>query len=227
MNFGEIEKIINYKFKNRKIVERAFTHSSYANQYNTESNERMEFLGDAVLQMIVTDYIYDHCPQDEGYMSRVRANTVSSDSLARVTLELNLDDYLMLGDNVVNNMANLHHKIWANLYESLLCAIYQDGGYREAQRFVFAHLAEQIDDAIRGDFFDNAKTELQEYCQKNKIDLDYRLVLRKGPVHNPLFTYDIFLNGEKITNGSGYSKIAAQTDAAQKALEIIKNRGNK
>lgn len=224
-DLSKVEEILNYSFKNKKLLYKAFTHSSYANQHGLENNERMEFLGDAVLQMIVTDYIYDNCPQDEGFMSRVRANTVSSDSLSQVTLLLNLDDYLLLGETVINNKDNLHNKIWANLYESVLCAIYQDGGYAEAKKFVFAHLQDQIDNAIRGNFYDNAKTELQEYCQKRKIEVIYKQRRREGPDHNPLFIYSVLLDGHELAQGKGYSKIAAQTQAAQIALETL--RGTK
>lgn len=223
-NIKKIEKILNYRFKDASILEKALTHASYANEQNCASNERMEFLGDAVLQIIVSDYIFFKSDKDEGVLSKIRSNAVSSDSLSRVSLSLGLDKFLLLGESQRRNMNNLHFKTYANLYEALLCAIYLDGGLDKAKEFVLATLKEVLDEGLCGNFYDSPKTELQEYCQKYKIILKYKLVGKKGPDHNPQFIYAVLLDDKVYGEGQGQSKLTAQTDAAVKALDIIYKR---
>ncbi|MDD3831276.1 MAG: ribonuclease III [Clostridia bacterium] len=220
-DFTAIQYIIHYNFNNKNHLERAFIHSSYANQEGIASNERMEFFGDAILQLVVSEYIFMHSKDDEGVLSRIRANTVSADSLSNAVNRLGLNRYLVLGDSQMHAGASLHYKVYANLYESILCAIYLDGGLDSATGFIMRTLKEQLDMAIMGDFFDSPKTRLQEYCQKLHIKLDYVEVGRSGPDHNPTFTYLLLMNGREVTRGTGNSKATAQTMAANKALQVI------
>ncbi len=224
INIKKIEKIINYHFTDSSLLQRAFTHSSYANEQNCVSNERMEFLGDAVLQIIVSDYIFSKSDKDEGVLSKIRSNAVSSDSLSKITLSLGLEKYLLLGESQKRNMNNLHFKTYANLYEAVLCAIYIDGGLDKAKDFVLSTLKEVLKEGLNGNFYDSPKTELQEYCQKYKIILRYKLVGKSGPDHNPQFIYAVLLDDKVYGEGMGQSKLTAQTEAAVKALEVIYKR---
>ncbi|MEG1527791.1 MAG: ribonuclease III [Clostridia bacterium] len=222
-----LQTILGYNFSNVDLLIKALTHSSYANQHNLTSNERMEFLGDAVLQIIVSKYIYDHSKQDEGELSKIRSSIVSAETLSAVARSLKLQEYLYLGDSQLMLRDTLHLKIYANLYESILCGIYLDGGYINAQQFVLNTLSNQLDQSISGNFYSNPKTMLQEYCQKNKISIKYKQAFKRGPDHNPEFCYELYLDGVLVSSGLGGSKLIAQTVSASNALEIISKKEQK
>lgn len=209
----EIEQKLNYVFRDKKLLEQAFTHSSFANAENAADNERMEFLGDAVLEYLASKYLYAHHARcNEGELSAMRAKLVSSDGLYPVVDKLGLLKYLRILSG------ELSHKTEANLYEAVLCAIYLDGGMDRAEKFFLQSMNEELAN-ISDSFKKDAKTLLQEYCQKNKLSLNYKLVSRDGPDNKPHFRYELYVNERMEAVGTGSSKKAAEQDAANKLVE--------
>lgn len=214
----EIESKLQYTFSNKKLLEQAFTHSSYGNQLNLADNERMEFLGDAILDYIVSEYLFASFESSaEGNLSAMRANLVSAESLFKIVDRLGLIQYLQV---VIGSGANseLSHKIAANLFEAVLCAIYLDGGLPCARQFVLCSMGDSLRNASET-LKKDAKTLLQEYCQKNKYSLEYRSVGRSGPDNKPTFRYALYVNGKAVSEGVGASKKAAEQDAASKIVK--------
>ncbi len=212
LNVSEIEQRLHYTFKNKQLLAQAFTHSSYANIENVEDNERMEFFGDAILEYLSSDYLYTRFSQcSEGELSAMRARLVSAESLFPVVERLGLTSYL----RTINK--ELSHKTVANIYESVLCAIYIDGGMAKAKKFFLYSLKRELTDCI-GALNKDAKTRLQEYCQKNKLSLSYKYVGRDGPDNKPVFCYELYVNGQKQSEGKGSSKKAAEQAAANKLV---------
>lgn len=219
----EIEKKINYKFKDPSLLEEAFTHSSYANEKHIRSNEQMEFLGDAVLGLIVSKYLFDHFRDiNEGVYSQAKALTVSTNSLSQASNGLGLPQYLMLGQSQINSNVMSYNKIDANLFEAVLCAIYLDGGMCPAMHFVLDNLEYDLQEALTDGNVLNAKSALQEYAHKAKLRLDYEFISQSGPDHNPVFTYQVVLSGKKYAKGKGNSKNTAQMQAAEKTLPMLR-----
>lgn len=220
---SEVEEKINYKFKNPDFLIEAFTHSSYANERHVRSNEQMEFLGDAVLGLIVSKYLFDHYRnQNEGIYSQAKAMTVSTNSLSQAACELGLPEYLILGQSQKNSNIMSFNKIDANLFEAVLCAIYLDGGMCPATRFVLDNLEDDLQEALTDGNVLNAKSALQEYAHKAKNKLEYEFISQTGPDHNPVFTYQVVLGGRKYAKGRGNTKTMAQMEAAEKTLPMLK-----
>lgn len=218
----QIEDKIKYVFSDKDLLTEAFTHSSYANEKKIRSNEQMEFLGDAVLDLIVSRYLFDHYRnEDEGVYSQARAFTVSTTSLAKATNELGLNKYLLLGVSQKNSKITSHNKIDANLFEAVLCAIYLDGGMFPATKFVLDNLLDEIEVALQQRSSINSKSALQEYAHKHKLDLEYHFVSQSGPDHNPTFNYQVTLGEKSFPVGSGNNKTTAQSHAAKIAFDII------
>lgn len=210
----EIEQKLGYIFCNKDLLFQAFTHSSFANVENVSDNERMEFFGDAILEFISSEYLYNrYTNSSEGELSAMRAKIVSADGLAPAVDRLGLVQYLRIS----NSEGEISRKTKANLFEAVLCAIYLDGGIEQAKIFFekalkpYLSIAELI-------FQKDAKTRLQEYCQKHKLDLEYRIVKRSGPDNNPSFTCELYVNGAYKSTGFGSCKKAAERDAANKIV---------
>ncbi|MCH5157000.1 MAG: ribonuclease III [Clostridiales bacterium] len=216
--FKEIENRLQYSFGNDKLLEQAFTHSSFGNQESVADNERMEFLGDAILGYLVSEQLFATFNSSaEGALSAMRAKLVSAESLSKIVDKLDLTQYLQI---VSGHGANgeLSHKTQANLYEAILCAIYLDGGIAPAREFVLRTIGENIrtvQDTLKKD----AKTLLQEYCQKHRYTLEYKSVGRSGPDNKPTFKYALYINGKSESVGVGPSKKAAEQDAAGKIVK--------
>ncbi len=209
---NEIEVRLQYVFGNKRLLEQAFTHSSFANVENIPDNERMEFFGDAILEYLSSEYLYNRFPnRNEGELSAMRARLVSADGLYPIVDKLGLIGYLQ----TLN--VELSHKTAANLFEAVLCAIYLDGGIKSARRFFLRTMKDRLQSA---DIFliKDDKTLLQEYCQKNKMSLNYVFVDRDGPDNKPTFRYEIYINGKKEAEGIGPSKKAAEQAAANKLV---------
>ena len=217
----EIERKLQYAFNNKALLEQAFTHSSYANLQNVEDNERMEFFGDAILDYITSEQLFAAFKDNnEGDLSAMRARLVSAESLSKIVKALGLTQYLQIANGSGAN-SELSHKTEANLYEAILCAIYLDGGVCCAKQFVLRTMGDSLksaNDTLQKD----AKTLLQEYCQKHKYTLEYKFVARSGPDNKPTFEYAIYINGKIESVGVGASKKVAEQDAASK---IVKERG--
>ncbi len=220
----QLENNLGYTFKNRDILRNALTHSSFANESHgkAESNERLEFLGDSVLSVIVTDYIYKNFSSlPEGELTKLRASLVCEKSLCEFSRELNLGDFLRMGRGEIQNKGNERPSILADAFEAVLAAMYLDGGMEIARkhvmRFVLPEL-ENRDDEVFKDY----KTCLQEVVQRNPEErLSYILIAESGPDHNKSFTVEVHLNSNVIGTGSGSSKKRAEQDAARQALDLM------
>ncbi|MCH5153491.1 MAG: ribonuclease III [Clostridiales bacterium] len=214
----EIERKLQYTFNNKALLEQAFTHSSYANQENVADNERMEFFGDAILGYITSEQLFERFQSSsEGELSAMRARLVSAESLSRIVDKLDLVQYLQMVNGSGPN-SELSHKTEANLFEAVLCAIFLDGGETSAREFVLRTLGDSLNsaaDTLKKD----AKTLLQEHCQKHRYSLEYKSVGRSGPDNKPTFRYALYINGKVESVGVGASKKAAEQDAASKIVK--------
>lgn len=209
-----IEQIIGYTYKDKKLCQLAFTHPSYANEHKTASNQRLEFLGDAVLELIVTDKLYQTYSGDEGKLTKYRAALVSEASLAFITEQLGLDKHLLLGKGEAKN-ATESSGVKCDLFEAVVGSIYLDGGYKPAQEFVLSVLGEAIK-TIASSTDNNYKSALQEKLVGAKIV--YRTT-KHGEAHNPHYVCVVYVNDVICGKGEGGNKKQAEQQAAKEAFE--------
>lgn len=217
-----LEKSIGYTFKNKKYLDIALTHSSYANEVKKgqTSNERQEFLGDAVLSIIVSDYLFHTCHLAEGELTKLRASMVCEKSLCGFAQKLELGKFLKLGRGEEMMGGRERPSILADAFEALLAAIYLDGGTEPAQQFVLHFVTEALNS--RQASFTDYKTMLQEITQKNPEErLTYVLVDESGPDHEKSFVVEVHLNSNVIGKGVGGSKKGAEQAAAKEALKLM------
>ncbi|MBR6510255.1 MAG: ribonuclease III [Clostridia bacterium] len=220
----EFEKKLGYTFKNPNLLLNALTHSSYANETRNgiSSNERLEFLGDSVLSVIVSDYIFKEFSKiPEGELTKLRASLVCEKSLCGFSRELNLGKYLKLGKGEDKGGGRERDSILADAFEAVLAAIYLDGGMEEARRHVMRFILpelEQTDDEVFKDY----KTALQEIIQRNPEEsVTYTLKGESGPDHDKVFEVQVHLNSNVIGEGKGKSKKRAEQMAAKQALTLM------
>ncbi len=220
----EFEKIIGYKFNNIKVLEESLTHSSYSNEdkaYNKVNNERLEFLGDAVLSISVSRYIFDEFPDyPEGDLTKLRAQVVCEDTLSLVAANLNLGKYLLLGKGEESSGGRERKSILADAVEAVIAAIYLDGGYKQAEKFVLSNLTEYIKLAVKGKIITDFKSYLQEYYQSKSQSCRIRYVVTKeeGPDHDKVFHVNVMVNKNVAGKGVGKNKKIAEQNAAKDAL---------
>ncbi len=222
-----LEERLGYRFKNIALLENALTHSSYANEHRwkkLESNERLEFLGDAVLGMVVADHLFRNYPHvPEGELTRLRASLVCEGSLVVVAQGLELGSYLKLGRGEELGGGHTRPSILADAVESVLAAVYLDGGLTAATGIIKKFILEQSIQVSQGTH--DYKTALQELVQrKNGQELSYRLASESGPDHAKQFSMEVLLNGEVVGSGTGHSKKEAEQNAARGALELLQKR---
>ncbi len=218
-----LEERIGYQFKNKKYLRRALTHSSYSNESREkpESNERMEFLGDAVLSLVVSNYIFHRFHLDEGDLTKIRASMVCEKSLFRFAQEVGLGEELLLGRGEEQMGGRTRPSIVSDAFEALIAAIFLDGGLEPAGRFVLRFVREELDTGERSAFVDY-KTMLQEIVQKNPEEkVSYMLVGETGPDHDKHFVVEVRLNSNVIGRGESRSKKGAEQLAAKEALELM------
>lgn len=220
-DLDELQKKLNYRFKDIMHLRLALTHSSYAHECprptKGQYNERIEFLGDAVLELIVSEYLYCNYPdKTEGEMTKTRASLVCEFTLAACAREIQLENYIYLSRGEDMMGGRNRDSILSDAFESVLGAIYLDGGYEPAKAFVQTILLKDIDSK---QLFYDAKTTLQEVVQakKNQV-LSYSIIGEEGPEHNKEFIAQVSINGKVIGNGRGHTKKAAQQHAAYQAL---------
>ncbi len=220
-----LEAKLKYKFKNIELLKNALVHSSYANEVrkNTHSNERLEFLGDSVLSVIVAEHIFNNFPQmPEGELTRLRASLVCEKSLCVFSRELGLGEYLLLGRGEDKNGGRERDSILADAFESVLAAIYLDGGMEEAKNHVLNTVLRDLKNHSEEDAFKDYKTTLQEIIQRNPEEsVSYTLIGEIGPDHNKQFTVAVKLNSNVIGTGTGKSKKQAEQMAARQALKLM------
>lgn len=220
-NISKFEEIINYKFKNKAYILEALTHSSYSNENKSYAfNERLEFLGDSVLGIIVSDFLFKNETElPEGELTKLRANIVCEESLSDVAKHLNLGKHILLGRGEEATGGRDRVSILADAFEAVIAAIYLDGGIEPAKTFVLKNMEEIIEDSIKGRIFRDYKTHLQEVVQsQGESNIVYNLVEEIGPDHNKRFVMEVRLNDESLGKGEGKSKKEAEQSAAKQAL---------
>ena len=223
-NLSLLEEKLGYKFKNIKFLEVGVTHSSFSNETkeHVPYNERQEFLGDAVLSIIVSDYIFENYTKlPEGELTKLRASLVCEKSLCGFANELELGSFLRLGHGEELMGGRERPSILADAFEAMLAAIYLDGGIEPATKVVLGFIKKALEHVENAPFKDY-KTVLQEIIQKNPEErLSYVLVGESGPDHDKRFEVDVMLNSNVIGHGIGKSKKAAEQHAAKEALELM------
>lgn len=214
------EEKIGYEFKDKSYIQTALTHSSFANEHKEFNyNERLEFLGDSVLGLVVSDYLFrarNDLP--EGKLTRLRANVVCEESLSAVARKINLGDHLFLGKGEKASGGSNRDSILADATEAVIAAIYLDGGFDQAKDFILSNLRDTIAKNIDGNIFRDYKTILQEIIQGNNGKISYKLVGESGPDHNKEFEMQVKCGQETIGIGKGKNKKEAEKEAARDAL---------
>ncbi|MBR5535423.1 MAG: ribonuclease III [Clostridia bacterium] len=220
MDIKDFQKSLGYSFKNEELLITALTHTSYAHERHVESYERLEFLGDAVLQMLTSMYIYKtYSDFPEGKMSRMRANIVCEETLSRIAEKLEVGKHARLGKGEELTGGRERASILADMVEAILAAIYLDGGIDKAREVIFDAYGHIIENAAEGRLNRDYKTMLQEKLQKEgSVLIEYLPVKEEGPAHNKVFTMAVSLNNKILGTGSGRTKQEAQQMAAKAAL---------
>lgn len=215
-----LEKEIGYKFKNIELLKNALRHTSYAYEHHVSSNEKLEFLGDSILEFVSSEYMYKkYSNLKEGEMTKVRATVVCEQSLYKIAILHNFSDFLYLGKSEVMTGGNKRPAILADSVEAVIAAIYIDGGLEPAKKFIVDNLKDEIEKATKHVGEKDYKTVLQEELQKNgDVKIQYKIIKEIGPDHNKTFEAEVALNGKVLAKGEGKSKKEAEMQAAKKAL---------
>lgn len=217
------EETIDYNFCKKDTLKQALTHTSYANENNNRpfNNERLEFLGDAVLEVVTSEFLYfNYKDLPEGELTKLRAKIVCESTLAFCSRKLNLGDFLFLGKGEDSTGGRARNSILSDAFEAVIGAIFLDGGIDKAKSFVTAKVLHYVTTRGLENIFTDYKTKLQEIVQKNNNStLEYTIINESGPDHNKQFTVGVFENGNCIGKGLGKSKKIAEQSAAQNAIE--------
>jgi len=229
MSLDILEKNLGYQFKNRRFLLEALTHRSYLNEnqeWRLPHNERLEFLGDAVLELASTEELFLNYQNGEGDLTAFRAALVNADSLAQAAKDLDLNDFLLLSKGEAKETGKARNEILGNTYEAVIGAIYLDGGYQACAEFVSRSLVHRLTEIIKLGLYRDPKSKFQEEAQaKLGITPHYQVLRDWGPDHNKNFLVGVFLSEEKVTEAEGKSKQEAEIKAAEKALEAKKWNG--
>jgi ribonuclease III len=223
-DIAELEKKIKIKFNNPKLLQQAVTHRSYLNEnrgYELDHNERLEFLGDAVLELVVTEYLYNNFPNPEGELTNWRASLVNKDMLASVSRSLEVGDFLLMSRGESKDTGRAREYLLANALEAIIGAIYLDQGYDSPKKFILDNIVVQLERVIREKLYLDPKSLFQEESQdKVGITPNYRVISETGPDHNKKFVVGVYLEEEEVAQGEGASKQEAQRNAAKNGLEV-------
>lgn len=218
-NFSELQQNIEYYFQDPELLKRALTHSSA----ESENNQRLEFLGDAVLELVVSEYLY-HLYQtyEEGMLTKVRAAIVTESALAKAAKLLKLGDYIVFGKGEQKTQGKEKPSILSDAFEAFLGAAYLDGGYELVKNIALKLLGNVIGEALAGKGFTNYKSILQEHFNKNGVlDIKYVIYKEEGPQHDKIFHVKLYKGKNELSTGQGKSKKQAEQDAAREAMEIL------
>lgn len=223
MDFLKIEEKIGFHFNNSELLKQAFTHRSYLNENRKagiEHNERLEFLGDAVLELVTTEYLYKLYPnKNEGDLTALRSALVNTQSISDVAHGLGFNDFLLLSRGEAKDMGRARQYILANTFESVVGAMFLDLGYEAAQTFIHKTLIPTLDKIVEKGLWMDAKSKLQEIVQdKLGVTPRYETVKESGPDHDKTFTVAVFFGDENKAEGSGKSKQEAEQEAARKIM---------
>ncbi len=221
----ELEKCLGYEFKDKSLILEALTHKSCKKAKN---NERLEFLGDAVLDLVVGEYLFKKFPNtDEGKLSKMRASLVNEEGFKKLSLKLNLGKYLFLSTAEDHNKGREKPSLLSNVYESLMGAIYLETGLDKVKEITYKLIEEVYPKIDLKSIFKDYKTTLQEYTQEYfGVIPEYKLISSRGPDHKKEFEMGVFINNKEISRAVGKSKKTAHQKVAQKALNIIKEKKN-
>lgn len=222
----EFEKKIGFEFENKDYLLEALTHRSYLNENDSwilPHNERLEFLGDAVLELIITENLFKKYPDlDEGKLTNIRAALVNYQTLAKVASQIELDAHMFLSKGEAKDTGKAREVILANAFEALLGAMYLDRGYDAVAYFVVERVFVMSDEILENNLYKDAKSFFQEQAQEHlKITPTYSVIKENGPDHKKIFTVGVFLKDKKIAEGTGTSKQEAEVEAAKNAMETF------
>ena len=223
-DFLTLEKKLGLKFKNKDLLVQAFCHRSYLNEnpdFYLENNERLEFLGDAVLELVITEYLFQKYPKkSEGELTNWRAALVNAKILGDISKDLDFNDYLLLSKGEAKELGKARQYILANSFEALVGAIYLDQGYKISQEFIEKKLVKKLPEIIKEGLFQDAKSRFQEEAQERAgVTPTYKVLEEWGPDHQKHFIIGVFIDKTLIAQGEGSSKQEAEEEAAKNALE--------
>lgn len=222
-NLSSLEKKIKIKFNNQDLLQQAFVHRSYLNEnpdFHLKDNERLEFLGDAVLEMVVTEYLYKSYPNSEGELTNWRAALVNAKMLAKIADQIELNNYLLLSKGETKDTGRARQYIMANAFEALIGVIYLDQGYEKSYQFIEREILKELSEIIKQKLYRDPKSKFQEKAQdKVGITPSYEVIKEWGLDHAKNFVIGAYLDKELIAEGQGVSKQEAQEKAAQAALK--------
>lgn len=222
-DISEFEKEIGIEFASKELLNTAFTHRSYLNESkeDSEHNERIEFLGDAVLELSATDFLFNKFPDEkEGVLTSYRSALVNTDILARVGDDLDFNSYLKMSKGEMKDTHKGRHHILANTFEAVVGAIYLDKGFEAADAFIKKHLLPYMDEILKEGSYRDPKSYFQEMAQEvEKITPEYKTIQDEGPDHDKSFVVGVYLEDELVAEGKGPSKQKAQVEAAKNGLE--------
>ena len=220
----DLEKNLGYAFSNKELLKKALTHTSYAYENNVESNEKLEFLGDSILEFISSTYLFENYSHlKEGEMTKVRATVVCEKSLYKVAKMHNFSDFLYLGKSEKQSGGENRPAILADSVEAVIAAMFLDGRIEVAEKFIIKNLKDEIEIASKNVEQKDYKTVLQEKLQENgEVEIKYTILREIGPDHDKTFEAQVECNHQKLAIGTGKSKKQAEMEAARKALENLK-----
>lgn len=227
----DFEGVINYCFKDKSLLKTALTHRSYLGlKFEDGSknlhNERLEFLGDAVLEMVVTEFLYDNYNKPEGYLTALRSALVNYRTIGEVGFSLKLEKYLFMGKGQTTSCSGDMLSMVADAVEAVLGAIYLDGGFKPAKEFIKTFILIKLPDIIKSKVYRDSKTEFQELVQKKfKTTPRYKVIESSGKDHEKVFVCGVYIESKQIAVGRGRSKQLAETVAASEGLKIFLNNG--
>lgn len=225
MNWESFETKIGYTFKTRTLLETAFTHRSYLNENRAagrDHNERLEFLGDAVLELVVTEYLFAQYPKEpEGILTSYRAALVNTVSLADSAQKLGMNDFMLLSRGEAKDTGRARGVILANAFEAVIGALFLDGGYDAAKKFIDAQLFHKAEEVVAKKLWQDPKSRFQEIAQeKHGATPVYEIISQAGPDHDKHFVSAVSINGMRVAQGEGKSKQEAEVAAAEKGLVV-------
>jgi ribonuclease-3 len=229
-NFENLEKKLKIFFKNKNLLVQAFCHRSFLNEnpnFFVSSNERLEFLGDAVLGLITTDYLFKSFPEkSEGELTKIRSALVNSKILSQVAKKFGFEDFLLLSKGEEKSQGKSKERILANTFEAFLGALYLEFGLNFCKKFIEKNLLSLLPEILEKGMIENPKTKFQEIIQeKFKITPTYKVLEEFGPEHSKTFVVGLYVGEKLISKGEGSSKQEAEENAAQKALEAVEEKG--
>ena len=222
MDLEKFEENIRYTFKNKELLKNALTHTSYANENGINSNEKLEFVGDAILEFVTSKYLYNnYINLKEGEMTKVRATVVCEESLYKIALKHNFSDFLYLGKSELYNKGMKSPAILADSVEAVIAAMFFDSNIEQVEKFIIDNLKESIEQASQHVGLKDYKTVLQEKLQtKGEVCIEYKIIQEKGPDHDKCFTAQVSCDKKILATGEGKSKKNAEMEAAKKAMEL-------